>query len=204
MAVERVLLVRHGQTDWNTAKRWQGFEPIGLNAEGLEQARKLAKFLCDRPIGDVYTSDLPRAAQTAQLLAQGLNLEPVADERWRELNLGIFQGLTSAEVETKYALEWGASRNDYFNYVIPRGESRRQLQTRAYHAWQDVLTSAAGPETAVVTHGGTIKMLLFKLFESEAPALSKVDFTNTSITTLERYHDHWRIIGLAAAPHLLD
>jgi broad specificity phosphatase PhoE len=204
MTVERVLLIRHGETDWNADGRWQGFELVALNEKGLQQASKLALHLQTRPIGDICTSDLPRAVQTAEVLAQELNLTPKLDPRLRELHLGIFQGLTRAEIEERYPAEFEANRLDYLDNIIPNGESRRQLQARAYDALTDLLEEANGPEVVVVSHGGTIRLLLLKLFESDAPALAKVNFTNTSITTIERTGSYWRLVGLAATPHLIE
>jgi broad specificity phosphatase PhoE len=204
MTIERILLIRHGETDWNMEGRWQGHENVPLNENGKEQARKLAEYLAMHPIGAVYTSDLPRAFTTAQIIAEGLGLEPLSDPRLREWHLGMFQGMTTSEVQQQYAAEWNALRENYLDYVVPKGESRRQMQARAYEAWQEIVNSGTGPEVAVVSHGGTLKMLLLKLFESDAPALREVRFDNTSITTLERHADYWRIIGLAATPHLIE
>lgn len=203
MNVERVLLIRHAETDWNAQGRWQGHEPVPLSEKGRTQARKLAEHLSTRPIGSVYTSDLPRALETATALAEGLGVEPLHDKRLREWHLGIFQGLTRSEILEKYPTEFEENRRDYFDYVIPNGESRRQLQARAYEAWQQIVNDGVGPEVALVSHGGTLKMLLLRLFESDAPALREIHIDNTSITTIERHGDYWRIVGLAATPHLL-
>ncbi|MFN8376127.1 MAG: histidine phosphatase family protein [Anaerolineae bacterium] len=203
MNVERVLLIRHAETDWNAQGRWQGHEPVPLSEKGRAQARKLAEHLSTRPIGSVYTSDLPRALETATALAEALGVDPFLDKRLREWHLGIFQGLTRSEILEKYPTEFEENRQDYFDYVIPSGESRRQLQARVYEAWQQIIKDGVGPEIALVSHGGTLKMLLLKLFESDAPALREIHIDNTSITTIERHANYWRIVGLAATPHLI-
>src|SRR6186997_3178407 len=100
--MKRILLVRHGQTDWNAAGRWQGHEDIPLNATGLEQARALANHLRARPISAVYSSDLKRAQMTGAAIAEALGLALKTDPRWRELHLGVFQGLTTPEINAKY------------------------------------------------------------------------------------------------------
>lgn len=204
MSIERILLIRHGETLWNTEGRWQGHEMVSLNEKGREQARKLALHLSSHPIGSIYTSDLPRARETAEIIAEELGVEPILEPRFREWHLGIFQGLTRDEVLVKYPTEYEGNRNDYLDYVIPQGESRRQMQQRAYEAWQEIVKEAVGPEIAIVSHGGTLKMLLIKLFESDAPALRDLHIDNTSVTTIERHGDYWRIIGLAATPHLIE
>lgn len=204
MNVERVLLIRHAETGWNAEGRWQGHELVPLNEKGKSQARKLAAHLSKRPIGSVYTSDLPRTLETAQTVADAVGVTPILDERLREWHLGIFQGMTRDEILVKYPTELEANNNDYYDYVIPQGESRRQMQARAYQAWLDIIAEGIGPEIAVISHGGTLKLLLLKLFESDAPALRAMHIDNTSITTLERHRDYWRIVGLAATPHLIE
>jgi broad specificity phosphatase PhoE len=129
-------------------------------------------------------------------------LEVLPEPRLREIHVGIFQGMTGTEIDARYPEERTAYRADPFNYINPGGESRQQLQERAYAAWQDITAAELGPEVAIVAHGGTIKMLLLRLFESDAPGLSNVRFGNASITTVTRSGDGWRLTGLAATPHL--
>jgi broad specificity phosphatase PhoE len=199
--IERVLLVRHGQTDWNVTGRWQGSEPVPLNGDGWAQARALAEYLRDRPIKAIYSSDLPRAWQTAVTIGQALGIDPRADPRWQEFNLGIFQGYTREEMQIRFPMEWEQFRENYWDYVVPQGESRRMFQNRVYAAWKDMIAESTGPEVLVVSHGGSIKHLLLKLFEDD-PTIHEVHIENTSVTTLERHGEHWQLTGVAAIPHL--
>ncbi|MBZ0293077.1 MAG: histidine phosphatase family protein [Anaerolineae bacterium] len=199
MIVERVLLIRHGETDWNLERRWQGFEPTSLNANGLEQADTLAQYLRERPIGAVYCSDLPRALQTAAALAQVLGLEPRADIRWREIHVGIFQGLVISEVEQRYPVEIASFRSSDVDFVIPNGESRRMLGKRVYEAFEEVVEQPTGPEIAIVSHGGTIRRLIATLF---GEAADSTFLPNTSITTFARKGAKWTLTGVAETPHL--
>jgi broad specificity phosphatase PhoE len=201
MAPERILLIRHGETDWNATGRWQGFAPTDLNATGRAQAEALAGYLADWSIDSLYSSDLPRSLQTALPLARTLRLEPQLDPRWREINLGIFQGLTYAEIEARYPQELSLRNADIWEYAHQEGESRRDLQRRAYAAWLDVSTRTNGRQAAVVSHGGTIRTLLWKLFGEDDSRLD-VHIPNTSITALERAGDSWALREIAVTPHL--
>lgn len=125
---ERAYLIRHGETDWNAEQRWQGFAPTGLNAVGRQQAQALADYLRPRPIRAIYSSDLPRALEAAQILGMALGVRPQVDVRWREMNVGVFQGLTAAGVQVRYPNELVAWRADTLDYRIPNGETRRELQ----------------------------------------------------------------------------
>lgn len=202
MALERVLLIRHGQTDWNVAGRWQGTIPIGLNAEGRRQAQSLADHLRGRPIRTVVSSDLPRAFDTAAALAAAMGVQVQADERLREFAMGVFQGNTRSEIEARYQAEWAAFRADYWDYSIPGGESRRDLQNRVYAAWLDLVSVAPGPVAALVSHGGSIRVLLMRLFPDDE-LVHHTHIDNTSMTTLEKIGTSWRLLELNAVNHLL-
>ena len=199
--IERVLFIRHGQTDWNVNGRWQGILPIGLNDVGRTQAEALAIYLARRQIGSIYTSPLPRALDTALALGQAVGVVPQVDERLQEFNLGVFQGLTREEIDQQYPNEWRNFEADYWDYVVTNGESRRALQTRAHEVFEDIVAKGIGPEVAIVSHGGTIRTLLHRLFEG-APELNHFHIENTSLTTIERHGDSWRLHELAAVPHL--
>jgi broad specificity phosphatase PhoE len=181
--------------------RWQGNIPIALNAEGHEQAHRLAAHLSTRSIAAIYSSDLPRAMETAVAIATPRAMQPRLDVRWQEINLGIFQGNTRQEMEMRFPAEWQAFHDQYWDYVVPNGESRRLFQDRLYAAWQQVLTDDLGPEVAVVTHGGAIRMLLLKLFPDD-PRLTNLHIENTSVTTLDRTEQGWVLTTLTDAAHL--
>jgi broad specificity phosphatase PhoE len=203
MTVEQVLLIRHGETEWNVLGRWQGYEQTPLNDLGIAQAKALAKYLRYRPIAAIYSSDLLRAWQTATALGDALGIEPESYADLREHHLGIFQGLTRHEIQEKYPAEWTQMQTDYWDYVIPDGESRASTLRRAYRAWETCLERGKGSEIAIVSHGGTIKMLLMKLF-GEIPTVVESYLPNTSITSLERNGQGWRLVEIGATPHLLS
>ncbi|NWG15328.1 MAG: histidine phosphatase family protein [Chloroflexi bacterium] len=201
MGIKRILLIRHGQTDWNMEGRWQGSLPVPLNDIGRAQARALAAHLRESPIRAIYSSDLPRALETAQLLGAALGVQPTPDVRLREFDLGIFQGLKRDEMMARYPAEWASFNADYWDYSIPGGESRRALQRRMWEAWQDVVARDEGPEVAIVSHGGALRLLLLKLF-GESPEVSALRLENTSVTAVERNGAGWKLVGAADISHL--
>ena len=87
-----IILIRHGLTDWNEEGRWQGNEDIPLNTTGIAQAQALGRRLASWPIESLYSSDLRRAAQTAAILGEAVDLQPIHDPSWRERDVGAFQG----------------------------------------------------------------------------------------------------------------
>lgn len=151
-----ILLIRHGQTDWNATGRWQGHQDVPLNETGEQQALALAKRLRAWPITTVYTSDLSRARATATAVGQVLNIDPQVDSDWRERSLGKLEGMTRREVQLYFPQVYVPQ-----NFVdAPDGETYETLRTRVLRAFARVASLHADETTAVVTHGGTIRIIV--------------------------------------------
>lgn len=198
----RIHLVRHGQTAWNAEGRWQGTLDIPLGELGHLQARALAEHLKDRPITAIYSSDLVRAYATAEPLARVKGIEIQTDERLRELHFGIFQGLTHDEIRRKYPAEERQLFTNYMDFVVPEGESRREMQERAHEMWTDVLQRHPNGEILLMSHGGPVRLLLMKLFPEQKERMMKVPLPNVSLTTIVAEDDGLLLEGLAGVTHL--
>ncbi|KPK13004.1 MAG: hypothetical protein AMJ56_04085 [Anaerolineae bacterium SG8_19] len=153
-----VLLIRHGQTDWNKIGRWQGHTDIPLNDRGHQQARLLAHRLATWPISVIYTSDLKRAVQTADPLGAKLGLVPIKEPALRERNGGFFQGLTREELQARFGEEWRRVRQD--GLAPPNGESDLDLAMRVEAAFQQMVNRHKGDMIAMISHGGALKVLI--------------------------------------------
>jgi broad specificity phosphatase PhoE len=200
----RVLLIRHGETAWNATGRWQGQAPVPLNESGMSQARRLGAYLAANGtrIDAIYSSDLLRAKQTAQAIAEPLNLPIFQEPRLREVDLGDWQGLTREEAEAWDGERYAAFRANWHTVPTPNGESRNDLRARARAAFDDITAHHPDQVIALVSHGGTLGMLIESLFgEIERPTLS-----NTSMTIIEQAKNGslWQIAQIAWAPHLAD
>jgi probable phosphoglycerate mutase len=198
----RIVCIRHGETDWNAAGRWQGCAPTPLNADGFAQAERLARYLAatDTHFDAIYSSDLPRAHQTAQAIADALHLDIIDEPRLREVDLGDWQGLTRDEAETWDPIRYAAFRADWYTVPTPNGESRNQLKARARAAFDDIAARHTGQIIALVSHGGTLGMLIESLFgKIQRPTIS-----NTSMTIVEQDEPGmpWNIVQIAWAPHM--
>jgi broad specificity phosphatase PhoE len=198
----RVLLVRHGETDWNAAGRWQGHAPVPLNQEGLTQSTALGQYLAQNGyrIDALFSSDLKRAMQTAGEIAAPLGLSIQADPRLREVDLGEWQGLTHGEAEAWDPVHYAAFRADYYTVPPPNGESRNALKVRVRAGFDDIIARHREQTVVLVSHGGTLGMLIESLFgKIERPTLS-----NTSMTVVEQSAPDaaWDLVRVAWAPHL--
>jgi len=152
-----LLLVRHGETDWNRDGRWQGGSDTRLNDLGREQARALAEQL-DGEIDVLYSSDLARARETAEIVAARLGLEVRLDPRLRERGFGSWEGLTTIEVEERFAdahRRWlageGAGADD--------AEAFEDFSARVGDFLSDVLRLHPGEDVLVISHGGSIRVI---------------------------------------------
>lgn len=153
-----ILLIRHGQTDWNAEGRWQGHADVPLNELGRQQAQLLAGRLKAWPISAIYCSDLKRASETAAIIARELDLEPISDRQWRERDTGLFSGLTRAEIQEQYPEVWALLRQGVVD--IPGAESSAALTRRAQGVLQALLERHNGETIAVVSHGGTLRAVI--------------------------------------------
>ena len=157
----RVLLVRHGETVWNQENRWQGQADTPLSQTGYDQARQLARRLQneERPIRAIYTSDLSRARDTADILGQVLGVTPLETAAWREMDIGTWSGLTTSEVATRHAEEWARLRQ---GEDLPRGggETFAQFQGRLLQSSQRFIRDHRDEQIIVVTHGGAVRAFL--------------------------------------------
>jgi broad specificity phosphatase PhoE len=187
-----VSLIRHGQTSWNAAGRWQGHAHVPLNDEGRKQAAQLGEYLAAQngkiaPIEAIYSSDSSRAYETAQIIANCLgHSEVIADARLREIDMGEWQGMTKEEIRTWDSERYEQVMRDGFHIPRPGGESSGQVQARALLALESIVTNHPDSHVLVVTHGGTIRNILDGLGVWEG---KPADIGNTSLTRLKHSFD---------------
>jgi broad specificity phosphatase PhoE len=159
--VRRLCILRHGQSEWNTEQRWQGWIDVPLTALGEAQARARAAQLAagSLVVPTVFASDLARAQRTAEALAAALGARVVTDPGFRERNGGEFQGLTATEIDER----WPGLRDRWRAGEVtapPGGESDDDLRARFDAALARLVASTAADHDAVlVTHGGVLRVV---------------------------------------------
>jgi broad specificity phosphatase PhoE len=155
--VTTILLARHGETDWNRDGRWQGHSNTSLNRRGKEQARKLAEELSEE-IDVVYSSDLARARETAEIVAGRLGLDVSVDERLRERGFGSWEGLTRPEIEERDAealARWRAGNGHGAHDAEPYDVFAERMRDFL----DDVIQRHPGERVLVIAHGGSIRVI---------------------------------------------
>ena len=202
MSKTEFIVIRHGETAWNAQSRIQGHLDSPLNEEGLAQAVLVAERLAHEPFSSLYSSDLGRALQTAQPIADRSGHEIVREPRMRERHLGIFQGLTGAQCEAQYPQEYSKFKQRDPDYPVPGGESVRQLFERVGSIFTELASRHAGERVVVVTHGGVLDAL--HRFAAGIPLERPRDFPifNASLNFICCEQQHWSVQRWCDIAHL--
>jgi probable phosphoglycerate mutase len=197
-----LLAIRHGETEWNSQGRFQGHLNSALNREGLAQAQALGERLSAERFDLLLSSDLGRALQTASAIAMRSGHEIVVEPRLRERRMGIFQGLTPAEVQARYPSEYARFRSHDPDYVIPEGESARQFYERSVACFTELATRHAGLTFAAVTHGGVLAMLYRHARAMPLQAPRDFPLHNTGINRFRHRLGAWQLQSWGEIGHL--
>ena len=198
-----LLVIRHGETDWNRQLRFQGQIDVPLNDIGLAQAGRLGRRLADEPIDVLISSDLQRARSTASAVAQVRGLQPLIDPVWREQGFGVLEGLDVGTIRTRHADLWSSWTRHECDYALPGGgESNTDFHARVMRAMHAALALHAGRRIVVVTHGGVLDMLWRTAHALPLHGARVCDIPNTGINRLRWVDGGLQIIQWADAEHL--
>jgi broad specificity phosphatase PhoE len=184
----RILLARHGETEWNAERRVQGWQESPLNARGMAQAQALSERLSRTPLAAVYASDLSRAAETARLIAAPHDLPVVLDAALRERGYGVWEGLTEAELERDYAESW--HRFQYlrrWDEPVPQGETWEEIQWRFLPVLHRIVTDHPGQDETVliVGHGGSLRLAILDALAAPLLMALRLRLDNASLSRLD-------------------
>jgi 2,3-bisphosphoglycerate-dependent phosphoglycerate mutase len=198
----RVLVVRHGETQWNIAARIQGHADSPLTAAGESQAAAIGARLAGEGFDRLFSSDLGRAMRTARAIAERTGHEIVADARLRERNYGVAEGLTYGEIDVEHPDVFSRVRETDPDYVVPGGESRRQLFERVREAFESLALAADGQCIAVVCHGGVLASLYRHVHGIPVGAAHAIPIPNASYNALTFDAGRWHVEMWGDTAHL--
>jgi len=189
-----IVIVRHGETVWNTEGRMQGHLDSSLTDKGMQQAELLADRLKDESFDCIYSSDLGRAVDTAQAVASMTDHAVVTDKRIREKSFGVLQGLTMAEQQ---------AARDNGGDDLDSGECLTAFSERVMHFFDDIAAAHHGERVLVVTHGGVLSLFLRLCLGLPQEAARKFRLPNAAMNTVDNINGEW-IIGMIGDTYHLN
>lgn len=206
-----IYLIRHGETDWNRDGLCMGQGDIPLNARGRRQAELTAERLANEKLSVIYSSDLSRALQTAQIIGRAHRLDPIGLKTLRELHYGRWEGHTREEIHALFPqareLDW--EHEDSLAFQPPGGESRQALYERVTREFEAISRCHHNENVAIVAHGGVIRAIVNYVLNLQAKPLTVPFYTrgfacsNCGVTLFEP--NQWgglRLVYLNDTGHL--
>lgn len=205
-----LILIRHGETDWNRELRFQGHVDVPLNATGMAQAQRLAERLAAERVAvdHLVCSDLLRTRQTAapsqKALLPQLALETLTDPALREQSFGIVDGLRVDDIKQQHADAWAQWLRFDADVGMPGGETTRQFHARVMDALHRIAARHVGQTVLVVTHGGVLDMVwrTAQGLELSGPRVS--DIPNAGLNRVRMQDGQWSVLQWADTRHLAD
>ncbi|MFL2938827.1 MAG: histidine phosphatase family protein [Opitutales bacterium] len=198
----KVILIRHGETEWNLSGRWQGHADSPLSPRGVSQAVALGERMSTDSLNHFYTSDLERAQHTSRLVGEPSGWVAKPMESLRERDLGVLEGLTTDEMLQKHPSEYQSFRNDGPDYQVPGGESFRQFCDRCSQALEEVSARHPGERIGLVTHGGFLGAIFRYVLKIPLDAERNYVLLNCSINRLEKTDKGWNLVSWGDIAHL--
>ena len=180
-----IYLVRHGQTNWNILGKTQGHGNSDLTEKGIDQAKDLADAMVKYPIDYIYSSDLGRAVQTAEIIADKFDKEVIATPSLREMGFGEWEGLLIKEIQEKYGDVYKTWRNEPHLAEIPGGETLHIIKERTDKFLKELNEKYDGKHIVLVTHSVTARVILLSVLNSSVENIYRITQGNTALNVIE-------------------
>ena len=198
----KLVIVRHGETEWNTQHKVMGQLDSPLTLKGVQQAKAIADRLLRLNFTSLYSSDLGRAVQTANIIAEICAKKIIFDAELREWNMGVFQGLTVSEMHEKFPQE----RQDYEQigdeYIIPKGESLTQCRARGFRILNAIAERHSDENVVVVTHGCVLMGFFEMVLDLRSGNTWRFKLDNANFCTFEYVKERWSLVVWNDVSHL--
>jgi probable phosphoglycerate mutase len=197
-----IILIRHGETEWNLCGRWQGHADSALSPRGIAQAKALSERMAKEEVDQVYASDLERAQHTARLAGSEANWTFSLMPELRERDLGVLEGLTTDEMLVEHPDVYRSFREDGPEYQPPGGESFKQFYDRCSSAVEKLALLHSGKKIVAVTHGGVLGAIFRYVLRIPLDADRNFVLLNCSLNRIQKDGGRWNLVSWGDVAHL--
>lgn len=202
--MNRLYLIRHGESEWNILDKVQGQFNTSLTQKGIAQANLVAKRLINEKIDVVYSSDLDRAYNTAKIIADTIGMKVNKLQDLREIKFGIWEGLSSTEIKEKYMKEHIIWRTEPHKLQLPEAEKLIEVQERMLKGVNELIKKHDDKNILIVSHGSAIKALILGILDIDLSNYNKIAISNTGLSIIE-YREYSPVIKvLNDSCHLME
>lgn len=192
----RIYLIRHGEVVGAGTSRYNGHADVALTKHGISQYHELKERLSGFNISACYSSDLSRCVTGAEIICEEFGIKPILKRELRELNIGVWEGMTWAEIVEKYPQEWEGRLADLVNYRVPKGENLLDLAGRALPVIREIVSMHRGEEVLVVGHGGMNRTILLDAIGAPLSALFNIEQKYACLNIIDYFEDDKRTVSL--------
>ena len=199
----RLYFMRHGETVWNTERRYQGMTDIELWEEGLRQAECAAKRFKNIKIDKIYASPLKRAMKTAEKIAAEKGLEIISEDDFREIHFGEWEGKTVSELTEKYGESYTNFIREPHKYGFPGEGSVENVINRIKPGIDKLIAEDEG-NVLIVSHGGIIRLMIMYIMGLDSSWFTKMWINNTGVSIVEIKNDRRLLLTLNDSAHLAE
>jgi alpha-ribazole phosphatase len=194
--ITRVYLMRHGEVDGGSQKRYNGHIDVDITPKGVEQMHHLAGLLEGKPVRAVYSSDLIRSVKGAKIISERLGLAPSPVRNLRERSVGKWEGMTAEEIKLRYPVEYQAWRADLLSYRPPEGECLQDVRERILPEYRRIVASHPDQEIAMLLHGGVNRVILADVLGLEPLNLFRIDQSFGALNIIDHFDDGMAVVKL--------
>ena len=200
--MSQLILIRHGETEWNRERRMQGHADSPLSDKGMRQAILLAQRMKNIGFTAFYSSDSGRACETARFITDATGRPVLLEPRLRERNFGVFEGLTGPEMQEQHPEAYARFKSREPDYVVPGGESARAFRDRALACLAEIVTHHVNELVVVVTHGLVCDVAYRAAYGIDLMAPRNFELVNAGINRFRFDGAAWQCEVWGDAAHL--
>ncbi|ERJ95975.1 putative alpha-ribazole phosphatase [Selenomonas sp. oral taxon 892 str. F0426] len=191
-----LIIIRHGETEWNQTGRFQGHSDVPLSEKGRAQAEALAQNLIIDHVDAIYASDLIRAMDTAAPLARRFGVDVIPDTALRELNFGTWEGRNFSDINAECPDGMKHFYSDPEKANIPNGEPFPVFQKRVAGRVSEIVRAQQGKRVVIFSHGASIRILLADILAMPIRSIWHVSQLNTAVNKIRFEDDGFAIVTL--------